>query len=193
MKWRAAVCGLLISAVGSANADDALRDQVLRALSTQPQRHFSFVQEKKLAVLANPLITEGEMLIAGEHDITWDIRKPYVMRYEIHGEHVRETDENGTRVIAIGGNPLASALAEAMATAFSGHWRAQDSITDVHVEGSLQQWQIHITPRKDDFKKIIARIDAEGSAALIHSVKILESNGDSTLIRLQVLPSPVSP
>lgn len=33
-------------------------------------------------MLEKPPVTEGELHIAADRHVTWDIRKPYVMRYE---------------------------------------------------------------------------------------------------------------
>lgn len=171
----------------SLQADESLRDSILAGLAAQPQKHFSFVQEKKLAMLEKPLVTEGELLIAADRHVTWDIRKPYVMRYEISGDTIREIDANGERVIQTGGNPLVAALSEAMAAAFSGQWQGKERLASVTADGKSDNWQLHIKPQSSDLQKLVSSIDVQGVQQTISTVQIRESNGDSTLIRLHVL------
>ncbi|HQQ62829.1 MAG TPA: outer membrane lipoprotein carrier protein LolA [Pseudomonadales bacterium] len=171
-----------------AGGDGVLREQVLTALAKQPQKHFHFVQEKKLAVLDKPLVTEGELQIAGEQDVIWDIRKPYAIRYDIHGGKIRETDDSGEHVTDANSNPLAAALQEAMGAALSGHWQNREDLASVAASGTLASWQLHITPRNADLQKLVQTIDVDGDNGVIHQVLIHESNGDTTVIHLQAMP-----
>ncbi len=171
----------------SVQADENLRASILAGLAAQPQKHFSFVQEKKLAMLEKPLVTEGELRIAADRHVTWDIHKPYVMRYEISGDTIREIDANGERTIQTGGNPLAAALSEAMAAAFSGQWQGKERLASVTADGKTDNWQLHIQPHSADLQKLVSSIDVQGAQQTITTVQIRESNGDSTLIRLRVL------
>lgn len=170
------------------HADEVLRDQVLAGLAKQPQKHFRFVQEKQLAMLDKPLVTEGELHVSGERRVTWDIRKPYVMRYDIDGDTIRETDAQGERVLNAAGNPLAAALGEAMAAAFSGQWQGKEHLATVAAEGTAASWTLRITPHASALQQLLAAIEVQGEQQQILSVQIRESNGDRTLIRLQTLP-----
>ncbi len=173
---------------GSVCADDGLRAQVLQALASQPVKHFHFVQEKKLAVLNKPLITEGELTVNGNDAVHWQIQQPYQIRYDIEGDRIRETDAQGTRDIATGNNPLAAALNEAMAATFSGQWSAQEQIASVSALGIMGDWQLQIVPRNSELQKLVRSIVVHGSENHMQDVFIAESNGDSTHIRLQPLP-----
>lgn len=173
---------------GAASADDALREKVLKALASQPVKHFHFVQEKKLAVLNKPLITEGELTVNSNHAVSWQIQQPYSMRYDIEGNRIRETDAQGTRDIATGNNPLAAALNEAMSATFSGQWSAQQQVATVTADGTPANWQLQIVPRNVDLQKLVSHITVRGADSQMQQVSIAETNGDNTLIRLQALP-----
>lgn len=188
MNWRNLIVAVLaITSSLASLADSGLRDSILASLAAQPQKHFSFVQEKKLAMLEKPLVTSGELLVSADRRVVWDIRQPYEMRYEISGNTIREIDANGERVIHAGGNPLAAALSEAMAAAFSGQWQGKEELATVTAEGTHANWILHVTPHSADLRKLVGNIDVHGSQQAITTVQISESNGDSTLIHLQTL------
>jgi len=168
--------------------NSALQENILQLLVSQPQKKFHFVQEKKLAMLNKPLITEGELLLKEDNVVIWDIQKPYAIRYELHRNFIKETDANGERTISPGTNPLAAALTEAMMAIFSGHWENQENLAHLSADGTIAKWKLDVTPRSTDLQKLIQHITVDGSTNAITQINIIESNNDSTVIHLTAAP-----
>ena len=175
------------SSINSSNNQTTLDKQILSKLAHQTQTHFHFQQEKKMAMLTKPLITEGELTLQDD-TVIWDIQKPYAIRYEIHRDLIKEVDTNGERSMSPSGNPLAAALTEAMLAAFSGHWENKENLAALSANGAITQWTLNITPHSTELKKMIQAIVVEGSENNIHQVSIQESNHDSTVIHLTAIP-----
>lgn len=165
----------------------ALRDNILSQLAQQKNRHFHFVQEKKLAMLDKPLITEGELLLDDKQTVTWDIQKPFELRYVLTPTSIREIDAQGERNLQTGQNPLAAALTQAMTATFSGQWRDDNALATVTASGDQQQWQLQITPRSAELQTLIQSMTVDGQQKTINTVTILESNGDRAVIHLRTL------
>lgn len=170
--------------------DTHLRDQIMANLGKQTKKHFHFVQEKKLAILDKPLITEGELLLDKNNVVTWDIQKPYSLRYILTPDTIREIDTQGERTLQTGQNPIAAALTQAMASTFSGQWQDENELATIAATGTLDNWQLLITPQAAELKPLIKTLFVTGSDSNIASVVIAESNGDTTTIHLQALPTP---
>lgn len=180
------ICVCLGLPYSQAFADNtALRDSILLNLAKQKNRHFHFVQEKKLAVLDKPLITEGELILDEQQNVTWDIQKPFALRYVLTPDSIREIDAQGERTVQTGQNPLAAALTQAMAATFSGQWHDDSALATVTASGDAQQWQLHITPRSTELKTLIQTMTVDGTQHAITAVTILESNGDRAVIHLR--------
>jgi hypothetical protein len=184
----------LLSALVHAD-NKPLRDHVLASLAKQPQKHFYFVQEKKLAMLDKPLVTEGELLLSDNqqdknHTVTWDIQKPYALRYVLTRDTIREIDAQGERTLQVGQNPIAAALTQAMTATFSGQWKDTDTLASIAATGTAADWQLQVTPLSAELQPLIKTIAVAGSEGIISTVVISESNGDSTTIHLKTLPSP---
>lgn len=165
--------------------DTALRNTILTTLAKQKNRHFYFVQEKKLAMLDKPLITEGELLLDDTQTVTWDIQKPFALRYVLTPNSIREIDANGERSVQTGQNPLAAALTQAMTATFSGQWQDDSALAAVTASGNTQRWQLQITPRSTELKTLINTMTVDGTQQGINTVTILESNGDRAVIQLR--------
>lgn len=171
------------------HADDALRDRILTRLANQPDKHFQFRQEKKLAMLAQPLVTQGTLQVDQQHRVIWNIQQPYQLRYELTRDEIREIDAQGTRSIKPGQNPIAAALTEALTATFSGHWEAQANLAYLSAAGNDDHWQLTITPVADALTPILQTIVVEGDQSTVQQIHITETNGDNTDIRL----APITP
>lgn len=168
----------------SAADDLALRQSVLQHLAQQTQRRFHFVQEKHIAVLKKPLISEGELTL-DNNTVIWDIRKPFVTLYTLTPDAIREKTAQGEQIIPIGQNPLAAALTQAMTATLSGQWRDNNTQASIRASGQLQAWQLDITPTAPALQPLIRSMAVSGSNGNIQRIAITESNGDSTIIYLQ--------
>lgn len=169
--------------------DNYLRDQILAGLAKQPQKHFHFVQEKKLSMLDKPLVTEGELLLeqnpsSKSSTVTWDIQKPYTLRYILTPDTIREIDAQGERTLQISQNPIAAAMTQAMSSTFSGQWQDNNSLASIVATGTLSDWQLLITPQAAELQPLIKTLAVTGKDGVIASIVIAESNGDSTTIHL---------
>lgn len=189
--WLAFLC---LSALVHAD-DKPLREHVLASLAKQTQKHFYFVQEKKLAMLEKPLVTEGELQLDENpqnksHTVTWDIQKPYALRYVLTRDTIREIDAQGERTLQVGQNPIAAALTQAMTATFSGQWKDTDTLANIAATGTPADWQLQITPLAAELQPLIKTISVAGNEGIISSIVIAESNGDSTTIHLKTLSSP---
>lgn len=163
---------------------DALREHILATLASQPLRGFHFVQEKKLAILSKPLISEGELRFSQNQTVIWDIHQPYALRYELSHEQVRESGPQGERVLPIGQNPVAAALAQVMAATFSGQWQHSGHLASVTATGEPGKWQLQITPHSEELQALVSSIVVNGHEGLIERIVITEKNGDTATIRL---------
>ena len=165
--------------------NNQLREQILASLANQPQKHFHFVQEKKLSMLDKPLITEGELLLDKDNTVTWDIQKPYTLRYILTPDTIREIDLQGERTLQISQNPIAAAMTQAMTSTFSGQWKDTASLATITAAGALNNWQLLITPQAAELQPLIKTLSVTGSEGVIASIVIAESNGDTTTIYLK--------
>jgi hypothetical protein len=170
------------------NSNPVLQARILQQLANQSQKKFHFLQEKKLAILSKPLVTEGELLLKENDTLIWDIQQPYAIRYELHPGLIKEMDANGERTMPTGSNPLAAALTQVMVAAFSGHWENRNDLAKVSAYGTETAWELEIIPYSIDLQKLIQGITVNGSNSNIHQINILEINHDSTVIHLTAIP-----
>jgi hypothetical protein len=125
------------------------------------------------------------LLLGQDNSVTWDIQKPYRLRYILTPDTIREIDSQGERTLQTGQNPVAAALTQAMTSTFNGQWKANDALASIAANGTQDNWQLLITPQAAELQPLIRTMVVTGNHGTIASVVIAESNGDSTTIHLQ--------
>ncbi|WP_460123209.1 outer membrane lipoprotein carrier protein LolA [Pseudomonas sp. H3_G09] len=172
---------LTLLAVSSwANAFDL--QQLSEQLAKPDVIHGQFIQEKHLRALPQPLISRGSFVLAKNHGLLWLLKTPLQQDYRITAKGIARRDTNGWQLL-----PNKSAGAEQnrlFLAVLQGDSSGLQRDFELALSGTAQQWQLTLTPRSVLLKQVFKQINIDGGA-LVQSIELLETQGDSTLLRMQ--------
>jgi hypothetical protein len=172
---------LTLLAVSSwANAFDL--QQLSEQLAKPDVIHGQFIQEKHLRALPQPLISKGSFVLAKNHGLLWLLKTPLQQDYRITANGIARRDTNGWQLL-----PNKSAGAEQnrlFLAVLQGDSSGLQRDFELALSGTAQQWQLTLTPRSVLLKQVFKQINIDGGA-LVQSIELLETQGDSTLLRMQ--------
>jgi len=172
---------LTLLAVSSwANAFDL--QQLSEQLAKPDVIHGQFIQEKHLRALPQPLISRGSFVLAKNHGLLWLLKTPLQQDYRITAKGTARRDTNGWQLL-----PNKSAGAEQnrlFLAVLQGDSSGLQRDFELALSGTAQQWQLTLTPRSVLLKQVFKQINIDGGA-LVQSIELLETQGDSTLLRMQ--------
>ena len=172
---------LTLLAVSSwANAFDL--QQLSEQLAKPDVIHGQFIQEKHLRALPQPLISKGSFVLAKNHGLLWLLKTPLQQDYRITANGIARRDSNGWQLL-----PNKSAGAEQnrlFLAVLQGDSSGLQRDFELALSGTAQQWQLTLTPRSVLLKQVFKQINIDGGA-LVQSIELLETQGDSTLLRMQ--------
>lgn len=172
---------LTLLAVSSwANAFDL--QQLSEQLAKPDVIHGQFIQEKHLRALPQPLISKGSFVLAKNHGLLWLLKTPLQQDYRITANGIARRDTNGWQLL-----PNKSAGAEQnrlFLAVLQGDSSGLQRDFELALSGTAQQWQLTLTPRSMLLKQVFKQINIDGGA-LVQTIELLESQGDSTLLRMQ--------
>ncbi|WP_130902913.1 outer membrane lipoprotein carrier protein LolA [Pseudomonas sp. Sample_23] len=172
---------LTLLAVSSwANAFDL--QQLSEQLAKPDVIHGQFIQEKHLRALPQPLISKGSFVLAKNHGLLWLLKTPLPQDYRITANGIARRDSNGWQLL-----PNKSAGAEQnrlFLAVLQGDSSGLQRDFELALSGTAQQWQLTLTPRSMLLKQVFKQINIDGGA-LVQSIELLETQGDSTLLRMQ--------
>ncbi|UST85483.1 outer membrane lipoprotein carrier protein LolA [Pseudomonas siliginis] len=172
---------LTLLAVSSwANAFDL--QQLSEQLAKPDVIHGQFIQEKHLRALPQPLISKGSFVLAKNHGLLWLLKTPLQQDYRITADGIARRDTNGWQLL-----PNKSAGAEQnrlFLAVLQGDSSGLQRDFELALSGTAQQWQLTLTPRSMLLKQVFQQINIDGGA-LVQTIELLETQGDSTLLRMQ--------
>jgi hypothetical protein len=170
----------LLTLSALANAFDL--QQLSAQLAKPDVIHGQFTQEKHLRALPQPLISKGSFVLAKNHGLLWLLKTPLQQDYRISAKGIARRDDNGWQLL-----PNKSAGAEQnrlFLAVLQGDSSGLQRDFELALSGDAQQWKLTLTPRSLLLKQVFNQINIDGGA-LVQTIELLETQGDSTVLRMQ--------
>jgi hypothetical protein len=157
-------------------------DELMTELRAVPERHGSFEETKRMAVLTQPLVRRGTLEYVRPDRLTMRVDTPYFERLHIRGDEVSIERRSGTTRVALSSQPALAVWIESMRATLAGDAGALDRHFRARVEGSLAQWRLDLVPKDPQLAARVTRVVVEGQGAQPLRFEIEESRGDSTMV-----------
>ena len=171
---------VLLGIPGLANAFDL--QQLSDQLAKPEVIHGQFIQEKHLRALPQPLTSKGTFVLAKNHGLLWLLKTPLQQDYRITDQGIARRDASGWQML-----PGKSAGAEQnrlCLAVLQGDSSGLQRDFELSLSGEAQDWRLTLVPRSMLLKQVFTQINITGGE-LVHSIELLEAQGDSTLLRMQ--------
>ncbi|MFJ2713377.1 outer membrane lipoprotein carrier protein LolA [Pseudomonas sp. NPDC087346] len=173
----------LLCLLGLSSLANAFDLQQLSAQLARPDViHGQFIQEKHLRALPQPLISKGSFVLAKNYGLLWLLKSPLQQDYRISAKGIARRDDNGWQML-----PNKSAGAEQnrlFLAVLQGDSSGLQRDFELALSGDAQQWKLTLTPRSLLLKQVFNQINIDGGA-LVQTIELLETQGDSTVLRMQ--------
>lgn len=170
----------LLTLSSLANAFDL--QQLSEQLAKPDVIHGQFTQEKHLRALPQPMISKGSFVLAKNHGLLWLLKTPLQQDYRISAKGIARRDASGWQLL-----PNKSAGAEQnrlFLAVLQGDSSGLQRDFELALSGDAQQWQLTLSPRSVLLKQVFNQINISGGA-LVNTIELLETQGDSTVLRMQ--------
>ncbi|MFJ2366594.1 outer membrane lipoprotein carrier protein LolA [Pseudomonas sp. NPDC087697] len=144
--------------------------------------HGSFIQEKHLRALPQPLTSKGAFVLAKDHGLLWLLKTPLQQDYRISTKGIARRDGSGWQML-----PGKSAGAEQnriFLAVLQGDSSGLQRDFELSLSGEAQSWKLTLTPRSMLLKQVFNQINIDGGE-LVQRIELLETQGDSTVLRMQ--------
>ncbi|MBK5009714.1 MULTISPECIES: outer membrane lipoprotein carrier protein LolA [Pseudomonas] len=156
-------------------------DDLQKQLSAPAVVKGPFVQEKHLRALPQPLLSQGQFVLARDHGLLWLLQTPLRQDYRIDAHGIARRDPSGWQAL-----PNRSAGAEQNRLFFAvlqGDSTGLQRDFELALTGDAAHWQLQLTPRSLLLKQVFKRIDITGGR-YVQRIELSETQGDSTVLRM---------
>jgi outer membrane lipoprotein-sorting protein len=159
--------------------------QLMAALAKNPQGAATFTEKKFIAILEQPIESSGELLFIAPARLEKRTLKPKPETMVLDGDTL--TLERGRRkhVLQLKDYPEVAAMIESIRATLAGDRTALERAYHLALDGGNERWTLVLTPLDPKVGAVIARIRMEGVKDVVHSVEILQADGDRSLMTIE--------
>ncbi|MBA3580864.1 MAG: outer membrane lipoprotein carrier protein LolA [Gammaproteobacteria bacterium] len=165
-----------------AHAADSI-DVIFKQLKPSDLAKGEFLQKKHIAVLKQPLISEGDFLFDTQYGVLWHTIKPFENKLIITKNKIMPANDPRQAI------PLPAGFGELLPALISGRFKSLQNDFTIEAVKENQGWRATLTPINAGLKSVLANIEISG-AAQPAVIKLKELNGDVTEIQLRNLSQP---
>jgi hypothetical protein len=145
-----------------------------------------FHEEKHIAMLAQPLVSEGTVHYAPPGKLARHTLTPSASSVVLDGTTLRFGDATSERSIDTGTSPVVRAFVDSFLAVLAGDRAALERsfVLDFHTPGAGsqpaggQRWELGLTPRDASLAHIIREIRFTGDGLVLSQMRIREATGD---------------
>lgn len=185
---RVAVAALLASALltvasGGLRAQDPLSDLPALLAQFRAVRGLTarFREEKRIALLEEPLISEGVLHFSPPARLARLVERPAAAAMVLDGDALRLTDARGTERIDLQRMPVVRAFVDAFRAVLAGDAAALDRAFRTRLRREADgSWTLGLSPRVRAVARAIRWIELSGRDVRIARLRIIEVSGDES-------------
>jgi outer membrane lipoprotein carrier protein len=142
-----------------------------------------FREEKRIALLKKPLVSEGTIQFSRPGLLLRTAEKPERVSVLLDQSNLRMADPSGTHTIALAENPMVRSFVLTFVHVLSGDRAAleqQYALQFEEVPGA--GWRLTLSPKAADLARIVKRAVIEGKGIDVARMTLEEGSGDSTVL-----------
>ena len=146
-----------------------------------------FVQQKTMAMLAEPTIAEGTMYYVAPDRLRWEYVTPYSFALVVNGERIVKMTDGKTETLDGKSGKMYQGIVNIIMGSASGKKLFDTSIFDVVLYDDGTYWKAEMTPKRRDMKRMFSQLvfHFDKTAQTIGQVEFIEAGGDVTSIHFE--------
>ncbi len=160
-------------------------DALLRDFASMPGLSARFREERRLALLKEPLVSHGALHFAPPNLLVRHVEEPLESTVLLRGDALLISTPAGDRTFRVDASTLVRAFVDTFLLLLSGDAPALREIYRIQFEpvesGATGEWQIRLEPRRAPLSEVVAFFDLRGIDRRVMEMRLRELSGDETL------------
>ncbi len=174
---------MLVVAVPFARADDWQLSQLMHLLAQNKSGKATFVEKKYIGILDRPIVSTGDLSFVAPDRLEKRTLTPKPESLVLNGD-ILTIDRPGKRRmrVSLEEHPEVSAFIESIRGTLAGDLSVLQTFYTLQLTGSVEKWQLVLTPKQQRLSLIFSRIRIEGSHADVNTIELDERDGDHSVM-----------
>ena len=173
----------------SARDSEAQLIELMRRLAEAPERRATFREEKRLAAVEGPLLSNGTLTYRRPGYLEKLTLFPQRERLVVDGDRLVITPgEEAPRVVDLRGQPELRALVDAIRAPILGDLATLRRGFEITLEAAPPGWRLLLTPRDPAVARVVRAVRVGIAGLEIVSIQVVEGSGDEQLMLIEPAP-----
>ena len=173
----------LVSIAVAQPTPNADLDVMLRHFAQLPGLSAKFEEEKRIALLAVPLRSEGEIHFSPPGRLLRRVTSPTASVALIANGRITLSSAGQRQEIDLESNPIVAGFVDSFRHVLAGDRAALERTYQVGFERDNEQWTLTLRPRTAALQRFLREMKLEGRGTVIEKMTMREVSGDTTLTR----------
>ncbi|MHB8534837.1 MAG: LolA-related protein [Sulfuricaulis sp.] len=165
-------------------------DQLMRGLAQTRSDHARFVEKKSIAMLDRPVESSGELFYTAPDHLEKRTIKPKPESMTVDGGTLVIERGRKKHQLQLQDYPELAAFIDSIRGTLAGDRKALERHYRLSLEGTAEHWTLQLLPLDEKMLAVVKRIRIAGVRDVVRSVEITQSDGDSSLMLIEKLPTP---
>jgi hypothetical protein len=149
----------------------------------------NFEESKELALLAAPLESRGVIYFTPPGRFGRFTLSPGFTALIVDDEAIRMREGRDGETVDLSGNPIARVFVDNIVVLWSGDREKLERHYTAEFRGTLEAWELRLTPRREPLSRAIEAITLHGDSVAVREMHVTETDGDRTVTRFETLSS----
>jgi hypothetical protein len=159
-------------------------DSLLALMAQRRHGEADFTEIKTLSMLKQPLESSGVLIYDAPDHLEQRITRPRPQSVVLDRGVVTLQVGPHRRVLRLADYPQLAPLIEGIRATLAGDRAALERLFELDFSGSLEHWQLRLEPRAAQLAASLQRIELQGEGAAVREVRVQQSDGDRSLMRI---------
>ena len=176
------VLGLVAHSSGArAGAPAPTLESVLKQLSDIQALSAHFREEKRIALLAEPLISEGMLHYQKPKQLVRHTEKPRPASVLLRGDTLSFGTDRDPQRITLSSQPALRVLIDTFVSVLAGDRAGLEKVADVKLEPTEGGYRITVVPKDEKVKRLVRTMTFDGKGATLSGMEVHDAGGDVTV------------
>ena len=176
---------LLTSLFSFAQSETEVMDMLTQTAASMQCMQCRFTQQKNMAMLAEPTVSEGFMSYNMPDKMRWEYTAPYAFALVVDGEKITKIADGTEEVLDAKSGRMYQGIVSIIMSSATGKKLFDKTTFDVAITDDGEFWKAEMKPKKRDMKRMFSMLTFYFSKNnnVINKVEMTEASGDVTLIQ----------
>ena len=176
---------ILTSIASFAQTNEEVVDMLTQTAASMKCMQCRFTQNKTMAMLAEPTVSEGLMSYDSPDKLRWEYTSPYAFALVVDGQNITKITDGNVEILDAKSGRMYQGIVNIIMSSATGKNLFDKSTFDVVITDDSDFWKAEMTPKKRDMRRMFAMLTFYFSKSnnVISKVEMTETGGDVTLIQ----------